>query len=137
MNTITIICDSVATCAKGTAVTCQPCAKEAGASCNDVMIVVIICATILLLAIIAVYTYFKVKTTERKAQDASQQKPNGDSGSNSKVKAEYISKLLKHLESLAIKENADKYVKEGSDKYLEVLNNLIKNGTVTNEGQKA
>ena len=41
--------------------------KEVGNSCNDVAIVGIICGTILLLAIIAVVTYFKQKSNERKA----------------------------------------------------------------------
>lgn len=135
MDTITIICGSVAMCVRKMAGVCQPCVKEC-ASCNDLTIVGIICATILLLAIIAVLSYFKVKADERKAQDALQGKPGGESGTNNNVKAEYISKLLKHLESLAIQENVAKYDKNGSDRYIKELKNLINKGTVTDEEQK-
>lgn len=137
MDTIMIIRDSVATCVKGMAATCQPCAKDAGACCNDVIIAGIICLTILLLAIIAVFTYLKAKSSERKGQDSSQENPTGGACSNNKVKAEYISKLLKHLESLAIKENNAKYDKDGSDNYINVLKNLIKTGTIENEKEKS
>lgn len=133
MDTTTTFCDSVATCVKGTAVICQPCVKEAGACCNDVLIVGIICGTFLLLAIIAVCTYFKVKATEQKVQDSSQESPTGGTSPDNKVKAEYISKLLKHLESLAIKEDAAKYDEKGSANYIKELKSLINTGTVTNE----
>ena len=132
-----IIRDSVAMCVKETATTSQPCVKDAGACCSDVLIAGIICGTILLLAIITILTYFRLKTTELKVQDVSHGRSSGDSRSNNKVKAEYISKLLKHLESLSIKENAAKYDKDGSDKYIEVLKNLIETGTITNEEKRS
>lgn len=132
-----IIRDSVVTCLKGTAVTCQPCVKDAGACCSDVIITSIVCLTILLLTIIAVFTYFKVKAAERKSQDLSKQNSDGGSSPDNKVKAEYISKLLKHLESLSIKEDAAKYDEKGSDKYIEVLKNLIKSGTITDEKKES
>ena len=128
-----IIRDSVATCVKEMAATCQPSVKDAEACCSDVIIVSIICLTILLLAIIAVCTYFKVKATEQKVQDSSQESPTGGTSPDNKVKAEYISKLLKHLESLAIKEDAAKYDEKGSANYIKELKSLINTGTVTNE----
>ena len=136
MNTLIIICDSVATCVKRTAATCLPCVKNAEEYCCDVMIVGIICLTILL-AIIVFAVYLKVKATERKTYEQSRQEPCGETSSNNKVRAEYISKLLKHLESLAIKEEAVKYDKAGSDRYIEVLKKLIETGTVTYDEQKA
>ena len=132
MDTIMIIRDSVATCLKETAEICQPCIKESTECCSDVIIVGIICITILLLAIITVFAYFKQKADERKLLE-SQVNSSGHADSNNKVNAEYISKLLKHLESLAAEENVDKYNKNGSDRYIKELKNLIKKGTVTDE----
>lgn len=134
MDTITVICDTVAMCVRKTTEVCQPCVKEC-ASCNDVTIVGIICFTILLLAIIAALSYFKVKADERKTSKALQADVCNNSSSNN-VQAEYISKLLKHLENLAIQENVAKYDKNGSDRYIKELKNLINKGTVTDEEQK-
>lgn len=133
MDTLMIIRDSVATCVKGTVATSQPCVNNTDTCCSDVIITGIICLTILLLAIIAVCTYFKVKATEQKVQDSSQESPTGGTSPDNKVKAEYISKLLKHLESLAIKEDAAKYDEKGSANYIKELKSLINTGTVTNE----
>lgn len=130
-------CDSVATCVKGTAATCQPCVKDAGTCCNDVIITGIICGTILLLAIIAVCAYFRLKAYERKGQNASQHEQGGCTSPDNKVKAEYISKLLKHLESLANKEDKGKYDEQGSKRYIKELRNLILKGTVTNEKEES
>lgn len=127
-----IIRDSVAMCVNKTAATCQPCVKEAETCCNDVVIVGIVCVTILLLAIISVFAFLKWKADERKIP-ASQVNSCGDSGSNDKVKTEYINKLLKHFESLTVEENVAKYNKDGSKKYIKELKNLIKEGTVTDE----
>lgn len=133
MNMLMFICDSVATCMNKTAASCQPCVKNAGPCCNDVIIAGIICGTILLLVIFVILAYYRQKAYERKAQDSSQGNPARETSPDNKVKTEYISKLLKHLESLALKENTAKYDKDGSDKYIEVLKNLIKTGTIENE----
>lgn len=137
MDSTMTFCDSVATCVKGTAATCQPCMKDAGACCSDVFIVVIICGTILLLAIFAILAYIGLKVYERKAQNKLLQKQGVGANSDNKVKAEYISKLLKHLESLSINENVGKYNDEGSKRYIKELKSLILKGTVTNEKEES
>ena len=132
-----IICDSVACYINNTAEMSQPCMKEVGNSCNDVAIVGIICGTILLLAIIVALMYFLLKSNERKSSQTSAKDAGGDSSSKEKNEAEYISRLLKHLESLTVKDNVGKYDKEGSQRYVNELKHLIKTGEVTDEKQEA
>ena len=66
MDTLMIICDSVATCMNKTAGTCQP-VVETNKCDNDVIIAAFICATILIIVLYGLYKYFKLKTDERNA----------------------------------------------------------------------
>jgi hypothetical protein len=136
MDAIMIICCTVAPCVKGTVGVCKPCIKEVGTSCNDVIIVGIICITILLLTLIAVGAWFKLMADKRNAQKQDEVKFD-ESSTNKKNEAEYINRLLKHLENLANKEEVDKYDKIGSKTYINELRHLIKTGTVTDEKQEA
>lgn len=133
MDTTMIVCDSVAKCVNKMAGICQHCVKGTETSNNDVTIVLIICGTILLLAIIVVLMYFLLKLNERKALKTSAKDAGGDSSSKEKNEAEYISRLLKHLESLTVKDNVGKYDKEGSQRYVNELKHLIKTGEVADE----
>lgn len=137
MDTIMIIRDSVATCIKGTAATCQPCMKMTETSWLDVAVVGLVCLAVAVIAIYAIYRFFKWKDDVRQASKESMKNPTGGTSPDNKVKAEYISKLLRHLESLAIKENANKFDKDASDKYIDVLKNLIKTGTITDEKKES
>lgn len=79
MDTILIIRDSVASCVNKTAEICQPCVKETGTNCLDVVIVFIICVAIAVIAIYAIRRYFKWKDDERSAlANATQQKRSYD-----------------------------------------------------------
>ena len=79
MDTIMIICDSVATCVKGTVDTCQPCVKEAGTTWQDVSIVFLICLTLLIIALYAICKYYKCKKDEREAStNAAREKRKND-----------------------------------------------------------
>lgn len=133
MDSIKISCDSVTTCMNKTTEICQHCVKGTETSNNDVTIVLIICGTILLLAIIVAFMYFLLKLNERKASKTSAKNESGDSSSKKKNEAEYISRLLKHLESLTVKDNVGKYDKEGSQRYVNELKHLIKTGEVADE----
>ena len=133
MDTTMIVCDSVAKCVNKTAGICQHCIKGTETSNNDVAIVLIICGTILLLAIIVALMYFLLKLNEQKALQTSAKNADEDSGSKKKNEAEYISRLLKHLESLTVKENVGKYDEIGSKRYVDELKHLIKTGEVTDE----
>lgn len=132
-----IIRDSVATCVKGTAATCQPCVKVAETNWLDVVVVGMVCLAVAAVAFYAIYRFFKWKDDVREASKEYTKNPTENTNSDNKVKAEYISKLLKHLESLAIKENAAKYDEKGSANYIKELKSLINTGTITNEGQEA
>lgn len=137
MDTTMTFCDSVATCMNKTAATRLPCVTVTETNWLDVTIVGLVCLAFAVVAVYAIYRFFKWKDDERKAQNESHGKSDGNSGSNNKVKAEYISKLLKHLESLAIKEDKDKYDEKGSERYIKELKSLILKGTVTDEEQKS
>lgn len=134
MDTIMIIRDSVACCMRKTAEICQPCVKEAGASCNDVTIVSIVCGTILLLAIIAAFTYLIQKGCERNAQktaaeekrkyeekDRADKKQADLDAHELKRKEELENKLLNYIESKIDKGKT--IAKE--DNYIAELRNMI------------
>ena len=118
------ICGIVAACVKGSAGVCMPCIKEVGNSCNDVIIAGMICVTILLLAIIVASVYLIQKSIERKASQTSVKNA---------CEAEYISRLLKHLEGLTVKDDVGKYDEKGSQRYIRELKHLIKTGEVADE----
>ena len=133
MDTTMIVCDSVAKCVNKTDGICQHCIKGTETSNNDVAIVLIICGTILLLAIIVALMYFLLKLNEQKALQPSAKNADEDSGSKKKNEAEYISRLLKHLEGLTVKDDVGKYNEEGSQRYIRELKHLIKTGEVADE----
>ena len=70
MDTIMIIRDSVATCVYKTAITCQPCVKEAGTTWQDVAIVFLICSTLVIIALYAICRYYRCKKDESDASVA-------------------------------------------------------------------
>ena len=73
-----MICDFIASCVKKTA-TCQPCLNVTCANSNDVVIVGIICATILIIALVGIIGYFTMKASERKASaDEAKKKRDND-----------------------------------------------------------
>lgn len=133
MESTMTICGIVAASVKGSAGVCMPCIKEVGNSCNDVIIAGMICVTILLLAIIVAFVYLIQKSNERKALQTSAKNADEDSGSKKKNEAEYISRLLKHLEGLTVKDDVGKYNEEGSQRYIRELKHLIKTGEVADE----
>ena len=71
MDTTMAFCDSVATCMKETAAICQPCVKEAGTTWQDVSIVFLICLTLLIITLYAIFKYFNWKKDERDASAVS------------------------------------------------------------------
>lgn len=79
MDTIMIICDSVATCVNKTVDICRPCVKEAGTNWQDVSIVFLICLTLLIIALSALCKYFKWKKYEKDASvNAAKEKRKND-----------------------------------------------------------
>ncbi len=83
--------------------TCQPCVKELGTNCNDVAIVGIICATIVVIALIAkwaIWSWQKAeiafKEKERNDKEAKEEKDE-----TRKQKADLLSKLLDFQKELA------------------------------------
>ena len=133
MKTLMVICNTFATCVKGMVATCQPCVKVTETSWLDVLEVGLVCLAVAVVAIYAIYRFFKWKDDVRQASKESTKNPIGGTCPDNKVKAEYISKLLKHVESLSINENVGKYNDEGSKRYIKELKSLILKGTVTDE----
>ena len=79
MDTLLVIRDSVATCVNKTDTICQSCVKEAETTWQDVSIALIICLTIMIIALYAIYKYFKSKKEERDAsQTAAKMKRDND-----------------------------------------------------------
>lgn len=79
MDTIVIIRDSVAMCAKEMHAICSPCVKEAETNWQDVFIVFIICLTLLIIALNGICNYFKWKKYEKVASaDAAKEKRKND-----------------------------------------------------------
>ena len=139
MDTILIIRDSVATCVKGTADICQHCVKEAETSNNDVTIVVIICGTILLLAIISVIAYLVQKCNDRKAfENASIRKREYEEKDREyKHYVELLNKLLNTEEMLIKKESASKIEEKACRRYIKELKNLITKKTLSEDDEEA
>lgn len=100
MDTLVIIRDSVAVMANKTALVCQPCVNDAETKINDVIIVLIICASILIIAIYAIKRYFKWKDDERNARKESENEKTEQERTNriEKQQADLKAKLLSHLE---------------------------------------
>ena len=133
MDTIMIICDSVACCMGKTAEICQPCVNEAGANDNDMIIVAIICGTILVIAIVAIMRFFKWKDDERKA--------NGGETSAEKVVREQKECTEKQSADekaydLKKKDHELKRREELQDKLLSYLESRIKDGETVAEDDK-
>ena len=135
MDTILIIRDSVATCVKGTADICQHCVKGTETSNNDVTIVVIICGTILLLAIIAVIAYLIQKYNECKAikKASIRNREYEEKDREYKNQAELLNKLLNIEETLMKKESANSLEENACKKYIKELKNLITKNTLSED----
>ena len=138
MDSTMTICDSVATCVNKTAEICQPCVRETETSNNDVTIVVIICGTILLLAIIAVIAYLIQKYNERKAiMNASiRNREYEEKDREYKQRAELLNKLLNIEETLMKKESAYKLEENACKRYIKELKDLITKNTLSENDQE-
>ncbi len=138
MDTIMIICDSVAMCVKKAADVCQPCAKDYGTNNNDIIIVAIICGTILLISLFALWKYYKNKDNERMALASAAEEKRKQEGiiSENKQQADLLSKLLNFKEELTKKEVANKLDEEASNTYIKELKYLITRKTLPEDEQK-
>ena len=132
MDTIVIICDSVAMCVKKAADVCQPCVKDYGTNNNDITIVAIICGTILLVSLFALWKYYKNKDNERMALASAIEEKRKQEGiiSENKQQADLLSKLLNFKEELTKKEVANKLDEEASNTYIKELKYLITKKTL-------
>lgn len=97
--------------------TCQPCVQEAETNCYDVKIVAIICAAIVLVALIAKWALWSWKEAEQEAskaeREAKEEKEKVES--ERKLKADLLNKHLDFLKENASKD--DKWIEE----YKEVI----------------
>ena len=135
MDTILIIRDSVATCMKGTADICQHCVKGTETSNNDVTIVVIICGTILLLAIIAVIACLIQKYNECKAikKDSIRNREYEVKDREYKKQVELLNKLL-NIEETLMKKGAGYNLEENACKrYIKELKTLLTKNTISED----
>jgi hypothetical protein len=138
MDSTMTICGSIATCVNKTAEICQPCVKGTETSNNDVAIVVIICGTILLLAIIAVIAYLIQKYNERKANmnTSIRNREYEEKDREYKQRAELLNKLLNVEETLMKKESAYKLEENACKRYIKELKNLITKNTLSENDQE-
>ena len=133
MDTIMIICDSVAMCVKKAADVCQPSVKDYGTNNNDIIIVAIICGTILIIAIVAIMRFFKWKDDERKANggETSAEKD----AREKKERAEKKSADM-NAYNLSKKDHELKRKEELQDRLLSYLESRIKDGETIAEDDK-
>ncbi len=144
MDTIKIICDSVATCMNSVANGCQPMVKVAETSCVDVEIVNIICNTIQTIALYALVCFFIFKVSRciiscfKQYIKRRQEKADREWKQNT----DYITRLLdlqkdyaeiKYDEDGEVKK--DKYDKDKYEVYYDYLNSIIikNNRNISNE----
>ena len=75
---------------------CQPCVQEAATTCNDVKIVGVICATIILVTLIVcgVFCFLKCKESEEKNYERESKKLKEEKDYKRKQRADLIEKLL-------------------------------------------
>lgn len=93
----------------------------------NVGMTLIICATVLILAIILAITFSIWHHMEIKAEDEITQKKNEQENIVRSIKqqADLQSRLLNHLETMTKNENADKIDENNSNKYISELKLLI------------
>ena len=127
-----MICDCIAPSVKKAA-TCQPCLNVTCTNCNDAVIVGIICATILIIALVGIIGYFAMKVGERKAskEAETERRENEENDRKWKQKADMQDKLLSYYKDRLIKDKKDDkgnvivYDDDNCNKYVEQLKNLI------------
>lgn len=144
MDTIMIIRDSVATCVKGTAEVFQPC-KATGTKWENVFIVGIICFTVLVIAVVAICSYYAWKNNERKVQKEAEERKWTHEKEERELrintdKVNYETKLVKDEKDHELKRKEElqdkllnyieRRITEGEtivkdDKYIAKLNELI------------
>ena len=124
--------------------TCQPCVKEAQTNCNDVWIVVVICATFVIVALIVKWAIWSWQKAAIKAEkDEWAKKESEEKIAERKQKADALNKLIDYLGKNAIKEKYDaeegKRIKEekGLDSeegryYMGVLSAVITGNAIPN-----
>ena len=102
--------------------TCQPCVQETETNCYDVKIVVIICAAIVLVALIAKWAVWSWKRAERKAADAERKakKIKEEEESERKIKSDLLDKYIELM-----KEKKTILNSEAGQEYKQVLAYLI------------
>lgn len=139
MDTIMIICDSVATCINKTAEVCQPCVKEAKTNCLDVAIWGLICLSLAFVVWYAIHRYFKWKDDERIALASAAEEKRKQEGiiSENKQQADLLSKLLNFKEELTKKEVANKLDEKASITYIKELKYLITRKTLPEDEKEA
>lgn len=123
MDTIMIIRDSVATCVKGTAETCQACVKEVETTWQDVAIVFLICLTLLIIALYAICKYYKCKKDERDASTDTAMKERD----NDMEDREWRINIDKETHELKRKEEQDDHDKKLKEELEEKLSDYIEN----------
>lgn len=83
MDTIMIICDSVATCLKGTAEICQPCVKAREIGWLELGAIFLVCVSVLVVAIYGISAYYKDKEKARQAQKETNEKEKSEESGKS------------------------------------------------------
>lgn len=123
---------------------CQPCELEAQTNCNDVWIVVVICATFVIVALIVTWAIWSWQKAVIKAEkDEREKKESEDKIAERKQKADALNKLIDYLGKNTVKEKYDaeegKRIKEekGLDSkegryYMGVLSAVITGNAIPN-----
>lgn len=124
--------------------TCQPCVKEAQTNCNDVWIVVVICATFVIVALIVKWAILSWQKAVIKAEkDERAKKESEEKIAERKQKADALRKLLDFLEKNTTTgeyskeegkriKNLTAFTSKESQYYIDVLKTVVKGGDIPN-----
>lgn len=123
MDTLLILRDTITDHVIKVVDTCQPCVQEAETNCKDIAIVAIICGTILIIAIAAMFTFHQWKKKEHEATKLCNIISNINT--SERQKAEFKDRLLSFLEK-----NTSSIDSNESQYYIKVLRDLIKNDNI-------
>lgn len=119
--------------------TCQPCVQEAETNCKDVIIVAIICAAIVLVAVIAKWAVLSWKDAEKNAADAERKAKEEKEKEENKRKREadcqgkLIDFLEKQVSSFDIQK---KEYEKASEDYKDFLLTIINSDNQQKDTQK-
>jgi len=124
--------------------TCQPCVKEAQTNCNDVWIVVVICATFVIVALIVKWAIWSWQKAAIKAEkDEWAKKESEEKIAERKQKADALRKLLDFLEKNTTTgeyskeegkriKNLTDFTSKESQYYIDVLKTVVEGGDIPN-----